>query len=178
MRIEDESAKDATARRTDTIKQMQALMEQQDQLARSDAADKRVDGGGAPSQPSEGIDGAPNAAQLAREAHAIDEHRRVEAQDLRVRQDALGAQQLAQSIENELSGAELHDKAVGAASGQQARGEAWMNFREQEQGNLPPSVEEIAEQEKQSAADQQQQQERISVQALMNQHKINNGIPG
>lgn len=178
MRIEDEAGQDATSRRADTIKQMQALMEQRDQLGRADAADKRAEGGGAPTQPNQGVDGAPSAAQLGRQVDQVNEQRRIEADDLRARQDALGLEQHAQTIENELSGAELHEKAVEAASNQQDRGEAWMSFRAQEESAMPRSVEEIAQQEKQDTADQQQQQERISVQALINQHKINNGIPG
>ncbi len=177
MRIEDEAGKDATARRADTIKQMQALMEQQDQLGRADAADKRAEGGGAAAQQNDGVEGVTGAAQLARQADQVNEQRRIESDDLRARQDALGAEHKAQAIENELSGAQLHEQAVDAASNQQDRGEAWLSFRDQEESVMPRSVEEVAQQEKQDAADQQQQQERISVQALMNQHKINNGIP-
>ncbi|MEO1174319.1 MAG: hypothetical protein AAFX94_20040 [Myxococcota bacterium] len=83
--------------------------------------------------------------------------------------------QVAERLEAEITGSELHAQAVDAAGDQQDRGEAWMGFGDKNEGSLPPSVEDLKAQEKQDAMDEQDQRERISVQELQNQFKINNG---
>ncbi|MEM6533307.1 MAG: hypothetical protein AAF654_11820 [Myxococcota bacterium] len=81
----------------------------------------------------------------------------------------------AQTLDAEVSGAELHAQAVDAASSQQDRGEQWMGFGDKDEGTMPPSVDELNAQEKQDATNEQDQRERISVQELQNQLTINSG---
>ncbi len=169
MRIEDESG-NSSRRRRDVIRQLENYAQQQQELqhTQTSRAEPQAD-------PADKPDGVSGAAQLQRQADDVSAMRR---QDLEAAEHAVLGAGGAARIDSEPSGHQLHNDAVDAASAQQDVGERWMSFRDSESSQLPTSVEEAAQTEKQGAQDERQQAESISVQSILNQHKINNGIPG
>ncbi|MEO0593955.1 MAG: hypothetical protein AAFZ38_10270, partial [Myxococcota bacterium] len=155
-------------RRRDVIRQLEAYAQQQQELQHTQASKVEPEA-------SSKVDGVSDDAQLQQEADDVSTIRRQALERSAHGGSSTGG---ATGAETPPSGDRLHTEAVDAASAQQDVGERWMSFRDSDSSQLPTSVEEAALGEKQRAQDEQQQAESISVQSILNQHKINNGIPG
>ncbi|MEK7703532.1 MAG: hypothetical protein AAB426_01125 [Myxococcota bacterium] len=133
MRIEDLEYREARQRRDDVIRQVQRYQEQQDQIQGGNKTNDKTT-----IEQQEQASVQHGAQRHDAEVAAVAAH---DAQQAALKQQGNQAP-------SDASGVQKHAEAVSTASRQQDAGENWQAFAERNAAHtLPPSVEEMAQQE-------------------------------